>query len=87
MTKRQVEVFVAGCPVCEPTLRLVREFACPDCEVTVRDVREAPTAAKASAYGVRAVPAVAVDGQLASCCTNAGPTREALVAAGVGQAV
>jgi hypothetical protein len=84
MAKRQVEVFTAGCPVCDPVVQLVRELACPDCEVTVYDLREAG-AERAVAYGIRTVPAVAVDGELASCCRNTGPTSEALIASGIGQ--
>ena len=38
MAKRQVEVFTAGCPVCEPAVQLVKELACPDCEVTVHEL-------------------------------------------------
>jgi hypothetical protein len=41
-------------------------------------------AAKAKQYGVKTVPAVAIDGQLASCCTGAGPDEETLRAAGLG---
>jgi len=84
MAKRNVEVFTAGCPVCEPVVGLVRELACPDCEVTVYNLHEGG-AERAAAYGVKTVPAVVVDGQLASCCRNTGPTREQLVAAGIGQ--
>ena len=40
MAKRQVEVFTAGCPVCEPVVQLVQEMACPDCEVTIHDLRQ-----------------------------------------------
>ena len=39
MAKRQVEVFSAGCPVCEPVVQLVHEMAGPDCEVTIHDLR------------------------------------------------
>ena len=92
MAKRQVEVFTAGCPVCEPAVQLVQELACPDCEVTVHDLREgaaftgSPTAAeKLAQYGIKTVPAVVVDGQLVSCCQNSGATREELAAAGIGQ--
>ena len=67
MAKRQVEVFVARCPVCEPTLRLVRELAsaCPDCELTVHDLRQGGAGA-AARYGIGSVPAVVVDGVLAA---------------------
>jgi glutaredoxin 3 len=84
MAKRQVEVFSAGCPVCEPVVQLVREMACPDCEVTIHDLRQSG-AEKAAEYGITTVPAVVVDGNLASCCQNRGPNREDLAAAGIGQ--
>ena len=84
MAKRQVEVFTAGCPICEPTVALVRELACPDCEVTVVDLREQGVE-KARGYGVKTVPAVVVDGRLAACCDQGGPDREQLRAAGIGQ--
>ena len=96
MAKRQVEVFTAGCPVCEPAVQLVKEMACPDCEVTVHELRgtegsaftggaESTAADKAAAYGIKVVPAVVVDGQLVSCCQSPGPIREELNAAGIGQ--
>ncbi len=82
--KRQVEVFTAGCPVCEPAVQLVQELACPDCEVTVHDLREGG-ADKIREYGINTVPAVVVDGRLVSCCENSGPRQEELEAAGIGQ--
>ena len=96
MPKRQVEVFTAGCPVCEPVVQLVEELACPDCEVTLHDLcgtdgaaftgRSGPEAAeKARLYGIKHVPAVVVNGELASCCRTAGASREELAAAGIGQ--
>ena len=87
MAKRQVEVFTAGCPICEPAVRLVQEMACPDCEVTIHNLGqpEGTAADKAAAYGIKTIPSVVVDGQLPSCCQTTGPTREKLAAAGVGQ--
>lgn len=84
MTKRHVEVFVAGCPVCEPTVGLVRELACPDCEVTVHDLRDGGAEA-AARYGIASVPAVVVNGTLAPCCQGRAPDRATLAAAGVGE--
>ena len=84
MRKRQVEVFTAGCPVCEPAVQLVNELACPDCEVTVHDLRGSG-AEKARDYGITTVPAVVVDGRIAQCCENTGPSPAELVAAGIGQ--
>ena len=84
MAKRQVEVFTAGCPVCEPAVTMVKELACPDCDVTVYDLRESG-ADKAAAYGITRVPAVVVDGGLAACCETGGVNRAELEAAGVGR--
>ena len=85
MPKRQVEVFTAGCPVCEPTVQLVQEMACSDCEVTVYDLSK-QGAEKIKEYGITTVPAVVVDGRLAACCQDSGPNEEQLRAAGIGQA-
>lgn len=84
-TQRQIEIFSAGCAVCEDTVRLVEELACPDCNVAVLDMNDPDVAARARSLGVNAVPAVAVDGALAACCAGAGPDREALRAAGIGR--
>src|SRR5260370_12316229 len=86
MANRQVEVFTAGCPVCEPSVQLVQELACPDCEVTIHDLRqpEGTAAEKAAEYGIKVVPAVVVDGTPVSCCETPRPPREAVSAAGIG---
>jgi glutaredoxin len=84
MAKRQVEVFTAECPVCEPAVELVRELACPDCEVTVHDLRESGIE-KARQYGIKRVPTVVVDGNVAACCADSGVVREQLQAAGIGR--
>lgn len=84
MAKRQVEVFTAGCPVCDPAVQLVRDMACPDCEVTVYNLHEGGMD-KAKGYGVTTVPAIVVNGQLAACCQRSAPSREQLAAAGIGQ--
>jgi hypothetical protein len=84
MPKRHVEVFTAGCAICEPTVELVRELACPDCEVTVHDVRQTGVE-KAQEYGVTRLPTVVVDGQIARCCQGEHVSREQLQAAGIGQ--
>ena len=82
--KRKVEVFSAGCPVCQEAVERVRKLACPDCEVTVLDMNDPAVAARAEALGVSSVPAVAVDGKLAGCCSGRGIDEAELRAAGVG---
>jgi glutaredoxin len=84
--KRKVEVFSAGCPVCAETVKLVQQITCSSCEVEVLDMNKPDVAAKARQYGVKTVPAVAIDGKLASCCTGSGPDEAALRSAGLGVA-
>ena len=90
MAKRIVEVFTAGCPLCDETVKLVRELACSNCDVQVYDLREGCATnecrEKANQYGINRVPAVVVNGKLAECCSNQQPvSREVLIAAGIGQ--
>ena len=82
--KRKVEVFSAGCPACEETVDLVQRIACPSCEVSVLDMNDANVAGRAKSLGVRSVPAVVIDGQLAGCCKGGGPNEAVLRAAGLG---
>lgn len=82
--KRTVEVFSAGCAVCDDAVSLVRRLACSSCDVSVLDMQDPKVAARAKSLGVRTVPAVAIDGKLAACCTG-GPDEATLRAAGVGQ--
>ena len=84
MSKRTVEVFIAGCPVCDDTVQLVKSLACPSCDVQVLDIRTDKAAqAKAEQHGVKRVPAVAVNGKLTECCQS-GVDEAALRNHGVG---
>lgn len=87
--KRRVEVFTAGCPICEDAIGLVRATACPSCEVVVYDLREGCATNecrdKAARYGITAVPAVAVNGVLLDCCRRGRIDAGMLRAAGIGQ--
>lgn len=84
-TPRKVEVFSAGCPMCQETIDLVKRLACGSCEVTVLDMKKSDVAQRARQLGIRSVPAVAIDGQLAGCCAGRGPDENVLRAAGLGQ--
>lgn len=84
-TPRKVEVFSAGCPMCQETIDLVKRLACGSCEVTVLDMKKSDVAQRAKQLGIRSVPAVAIDGQLAGCCAGRGPDENVLRAAGLGQ--
>lgn len=83
--KRKVEVFSAGCPVCQETIDMVTRLACTSCEVSVLDMQQSAVAQRAKQLGIRSVPAVAINGQLADCCTGRGIDENVLRAAGLGQ--
>lgn len=82
--KRQVEIFSAGCGCCEETIRLVKSIACPSCDITVLDMSQPDIAERAKNLGVRSVPAVVVNGELAGCCAGRGPDEHTLRSAGLG---
>jgi hypothetical protein len=84
-SKRKVEVFSAGCPICQAAIDLVTRVACDSCDVSILDMNDVHVAQRARGLGVRSVPAVAIDGRLASCCAGAGIDERALQAAGLGQ--
>lgn len=84
-TKRKVEVFSAGCAACQTAIELLNRLACSSCDVSILNMNDINVAKRARDLGVRSVPAVAINGQLASCCAGAGVEEQALRAAGLGQ--
>ena len=84
---RRIEVFSAGCAVCEETIQLVRSLGCSSCEIEVHDMHKPEVAAKAKGYGVKSVPAVVINGKLARCCSGRGVDAAALRREGLGVAV
>jgi len=85
VAKRKVEVFSAGCRACEEAVQLVRSIACPSCDVSVLDMKDPKVAERAKALGIRSVPAIAVDGKLAACCSGRSPDETVLRLARIGQ--
>jgi glutaredoxin len=83
--KRKVEVFTAGCQVCEGAVNMVNELACPHCEITIYNLNSNEGVEQAKAYGVTAVPSIAVNGQLLQCCKRGPITKKELQAAGIGK--
>ena len=82
---RKIEVFSAGCAVCEDTIALINKIVCPSCEVEILDMHKADVAERARQYGIRSVPSVVIDGKLADCCAGRGPDEATLRAAGLGR--
>jgi len=79
-TKKRVEIFSAGCSACRDTIQLVKRIASSH-EVIVHDMNKPEIATRAKEYGIRSVPAVVIDGKLASCCAGRGPEEKILQAA------
>ena len=67
--EHNVEVFSAGCALCEEVLDAVRREAAPSCEVVRRNMLDSRVLRRAEELGIRSVPAVVIDGKMASCCT------------------
>lgn len=83
--KRKIEIFSAGCACCEDTISKIQDIACPNCEVVILDMKESEVTQRAKALGVHSMPAVTIDGKLASCCTGRGPDEAVLRREGLGQ--
>lgn len=84
MTKRKIEIFSAGCAVCQETIDLVNKIACSSCELEILDMQDNQVARRAKDLGINSVPAVIVDGKLADCCAGKGVKESSLRALGIG---
>ncbi len=88
MNKRQIEIFTAGCPVCEPVVALVKKTACENCEITIHNLSEQNESTngiiKMKEYGVKSLPTIVVDRNLIDCYNNVEITKDDLVNAGIG---
>ena len=78
--RKRIEVFSAGCSACRETIEMLKRIAGSH-EVVIRDMNKSEVAAEAKRYGIRSVPAVVIDGKLASCCSGRGPEEKTLQAA------
>lgn len=78
MAKKKVEIFIAGCALCDDTIDLVMRIVDSSHEVVIRNIHNSDVAAKAVRYGIRTVPAVVIDGKLADCCAGRGCEEQVL---------
>jgi hypothetical protein len=85
--RRKIEIFSAGCAICQEAIEAVKREACSSCEVVVHDMKDTQIARRAQHLGIQSVPAVVIDGKLASCCTSAGVDLAVLKNAGLGKAL
>ena len=85
-TKRKIEIFTAGCPICEEIIKLVNGIVCSSCEVAILDMNDSDVSKRAKHLGINKVPAVAINGKLADCCVASGVDEVTLKASGIGVA-
>lgn len=85
--KRRIEIFSADCPLCRTAIERVQELACPSCEIAILDMQDDQIATRAEKLGIRSIPAIVIDGQLADCCAGGGIDESNLKEAGVGQPI
>lgn len=83
-TKRKIEIFSAGCPVCLETITAIKDNACASCTVTILDMNDPAVSGRAMNLGIKSVPAVVIDGKLADYCSGRGPDFDAIKAARFG---
>jgi len=88
MSKRTIELFTAGCSLCNEALDRVRALACPSCEIVVHDLavgcEDKTCIDRAQQLGIAKVPAVVVKGTVADCCAAEAISNEGLRALGIG---
>ncbi len=82
--QRKIEIYSAGCPLCEGAIKMVNAIACPSCEVEILDMSQSEVAAKAREHGIRRVPSVVIEGKLLGCCSDRGVDEAVLRSEGVG---
>ena len=84
---RRIEIFSAGCSLCEDVVKQVRDASCPSCDIQVLDMKAHDTRRRAAELGIGSVPAVVIDGKLADCCTGRSVDLSVLRSAGLGQPI
>ncbi|MCX2678916.1 thioredoxin family protein [Galbibacter sp. EGI 63066] len=87
--KRQIEIFTAGCPVCEPVVQQIKNLICENCKLTIYNLTEQhedkACMDKIKQYNIHRLPSVVVNGELLACCKNNRISKDDLIAAGIGQ--
>ena len=58
-----VEVYIAGCKLCEKTIEIIKELVCPECEIKIYNVVENPEYLEKTSIQIKAVPTIIIDGK------------------------
>ena len=83
--KKQIEIFTAGCPICEPVVQLVKDTASDNNKIIIHNLSmKTPNAIIGiKKYKIKHLPAIVIDGTLLSCCKNIKITKSNLLNAGL----
>ena len=66
--QHKIEIYSAGCPLCQSVVQKVKEKYGDSSDVLINNVNDKSVASQAKDLGVSSVPAIVVDGKLADCC-------------------
>ena len=80
MKTNKVEIFTAGCPLCDETVKEVKYIVSED-ELIIYNLNKAIDLNKAKEYEINKVPAVVVNGMLLNCCKNSKVDKKGLTKA------
>jgi len=78
MARHRIDNYSAGCAACTETIEMVKRVGGSDHDVHVHEMQQGDVAARAKSLGIRSLPAVVVNGKLASCCAGRGPDEHVL---------
>lgn len=69
MKTNKVEIFTAGCPLCDETVKTVKKIVKQN-EIVVYNLKEKYDSDQLKKYGINTIPAVVVNGKLLNCCKS-----------------
>lgn len=69
-TTYKIELFVAGCSICQEVIHQVIKIAGSCSEISISNINDKIVAEKVEELGIKSIPAVFVDGELVNCCFN-----------------
>ena len=79
--KKKVEIFTAGCFICNETVAAIEKLATSETEIKVYNLNtDAQGVELAKQYGIKTVPTVVINGVIADCCLNKGVIPEKIKA-------
>jgi len=84
MNKNHIEIFTAGCSICEPVVQFVKETAGANCNISIYNLSERSYNNICKKYSIKRLPSIVVNGILLDCCKNIDITKEDLINAGIG---